>query len=48
VLALALLLLLPLQAGQSAITCTVTAGGAPVAAAEIVVAGKTYVTDARG
>ena len=32
----------------STIVCTVTAGGAPVAGAEIVVAGKTYVTDPRG
>ena len=45
---LALLLLFSLQGGQSAIVCTVTAGGAPVAGAEIVVAGKTYVTDPRG
>ena len=45
---LALLFLLSLQGGQSAIVCTVTAGGAPVAGAEIVVAGKTYVTDPRG
>jgi outer membrane receptor for ferrienterochelin and colicins len=36
------------QAGQSAIVCTVTARGAPVAGAEIVVAGKTHVTDRRG
>ena len=36
------------QAGQSAITCTVTAGGRPIAGAEIVVAGKTHVTDRRG
>jgi len=36
------------QSGPSAIACTVTAGGARVAAAEIVVAGKTYVTDRRG
>ena len=44
---LALLFSLSLQSGQ-AIACTVTAGGAPVAGAEIVVAGKTYVTDGRG
>jgi len=46
--ALLLLFLFSLQGGQSAIVCTVTAGGAPVAGAEIVVAGKTYVTDPRG
>jgi outer membrane receptor for ferrienterochelin and colicins len=46
--ALLLLFLLSLQGGQSAIVCTVTAGGAPVAGAEIIVAGKTYVTDPRG
>jgi outer membrane receptor for ferrienterochelin and colicin len=34
--------------GQSAIACTVTAGGMPVVGAEIVVAGKTYVTSRRG
>jgi len=45
---LLLLFLFSLQGGQSAIVCTVTAGGAPVAGAEIVVAGKTYVTDPRG
>ena len=45
---LALLFSLSLQLGQSGIVCTVTAGGAPVPGAEIVVAGKTYVTDARG
>jgi iron complex outermembrane receptor protein len=45
---LALLLSLSLQRGQSAIACSVTAGGAPVPGAEIVVAGKTYVTDVRG
>ena len=43
--ALLFLFLFSLQGGQSAIVCTVTAGGAPVAGAEIVVAGKTYVTD---
>jgi hypothetical protein len=36
------------HAGQSAMTCTVTAGGAPVVGAETVVAGRTYVTDRRG
>ena len=45
---LTLLLLLSLQSGQSTIACTVTSGGAPVAGAEIVVAGKTYMTDPRG
>ena len=48
---LALLLSLSSQsahAGQAAITCTVTAGGVPVAGAEIVVAGQTYLTDSRG
>jgi outer membrane receptor for ferrienterochelin and colicins len=51
VFVLALLLSLSLQGGPprpSAIACTVTAAGAPVAGAEIVVAGKTYVTDRRG
>lgn len=33
-----------LQAGQSGMTCTVTAASTPVAGAEIVVAGRTYVT----
>ncbi len=46
--ALLILFLFSLQGGQSAIVCTVTAGGAPVAGAEIVVAGKTYMTDPRG
>ena len=46
--ALLLLFLFSLQSVPSAIVCTVTAGGAPVAGAEIVVAGKTYVTDPRG
>jgi iron complex outermembrane receptor protein len=32
----------------AAIVCTVTAGGVPVAAAEVVVNGQTYVTDASG
>jgi hypothetical protein len=36
------------QAGQSAIACTVTTAGAPVAGGEIVVAGTTHVTDRRG
>src|SRR5438552_16814717 len=48
---LAILFSLSLQggrSGQSAIACTVTASGMPVAGAEIVVAGKTYVTDRRG
>ena len=44
----ALLLSMSLQGDQSALACTVTAAGAPVPGAEIVVAGKTYVTDARG
>jgi outer membrane receptor for ferrienterochelin and colicins len=48
VFVLALLLLLPLQSEPSAIACTVTVGGASVAGADVVVAGKTYVTDARG
>ena len=34
--------------GQSAIECTVTAGGAPVAGAQITVAGQAHVTDGRG
>ena len=48
---LALLLFVSIQSGpsgQSAIACAVTAGGAPVTGAEIVIAGKTYVTDRRG
>jgi outer membrane receptor for ferrienterochelin and colicins len=45
---LALLFALSLQGGQSVIVCSVTAGGAPVMAAEIVVAGMTYLTDPRG
>ena len=44
----ALLLSLSLQGVQSAIVCRVVADGAPVVGAEIVVAGKTYVTDLRG
>jgi hypothetical protein len=51
VLGRALLLSLFLTSGQtsqSSINCTVTAGGAPVAAAEIVVAGRTHPTDRRG
>ncbi len=46
--ALLLLFLFSLQSVPSTIVCTVTAGGTPVAGAEIVVAGKTYVTDSRG
>jgi len=45
---LALLVSLSFQSGQSSIACTVTAGGAPVAGAEIRVGGRTYMTDARG
>ncbi len=45
---LGILLSLSLQDGQSGIVCSVTADGAPVPGAEIVVAGKTYLTDARG
>ncbi|MEO8255916.1 MAG: TonB-dependent receptor [Acidobacteriota bacterium] len=45
---LAVLLSSSLQAGQSVIICSVTADGAPVAGAEIVVAGMTYATDAGG
>ena len=45
---LGLLLSFSLQGGQSAIVCSVTASGVPVPGAEIVVAGKTYLTDARG
>ena len=45
---LALLFSLSFQSGQSSIACTVTAGGAPVAGAEIRVSGRTYMTDARG
>jgi outer membrane receptor for ferrienterochelin and colicins len=47
-LILTLLLLSALQPSESAITCTVPADSAPVAGAEIVIAGKTYVTDPRG
>ena len=47
-LLLALLLSLSVQRDQSAVLCSVTAGGAPVPGAEIVVAGKTYVTDTKG
>ena len=36
------------QTSQSSISCTVTAGGVPVAGAEIVVAGRTHATDRRG
>jgi outer membrane receptor for ferrienterochelin and colicins len=37
-----------LQGGQTVLVCSVTAGGAPVVAAEVVIAGQTYVTDVRG
>lgn len=43
-----LALLLSLQAAPSGFVCTVTAGGAPLAGAEVVVAGRTYVTDGHG
>ena len=36
------------QTSQSSISCTITAGGSPVAGAEIVVAGRTHTTDQRG
>jgi iron complex outermembrane receptor protein len=36
------------QSGQAGIVCSVTAGGAPVAGAQVVVAGQTHVTDRRG
>jgi outer membrane receptor for ferrienterochelin and colicins len=45
---LGLLLSLSLQGGQQAIVCSVTAAGAPVLGAEIVVAGRTYATNVRG
>jgi len=45
---LAAVLLFALQGGPSVIVCSVTAGGAPVPEAEIVVAGRTYSTDAQG
>ena len=45
---LALLLSFALQGVQSDIVCSVTSGGAPLPGAEIVVAGKTYLTDSRG
>ena len=45
---LGLLLSFSLQGGQSTIVCSVNASGVPVPGAEIVVAGKTYLTDARG
>src|SRR5439155_10767118 len=48
VLLLALLLTSALQSAQSALLCTVTADGSPVSGAQIVVAGKTYVTDRLG
>lgn len=49
--ALAALLLLsppPPRIGPTAVLCTVTAEGAPVAGAQIVVAGRTYLTDGAG
>jgi iron complex outermembrane receptor protein len=45
---LSLLLSASVQTDQSAIVFTVTAGGAPASGAEIVVAGRTHITDARG
>jgi outer membrane receptor for ferrienterochelin and colicins len=48
VIVLTWLFAMPLHAGQSAITCRVTAAGALVAGAEVVSGGKTYVTDRRG
>jgi outer membrane receptor for ferrienterochelin and colicins len=51
VFAFALLLSLTVQSGQasrSGMICTVTAGGVAIADAEIVVAGRTHLTDARG
>jgi outer membrane receptor for ferrienterochelin and colicins len=48
VLVFVLVLSWSLQTGPSAILCSVVTGGAPVADAEVVVGGKTYVTDARG
>ena len=51
VVVLALVMSLALQSVTSrpaVIECTVTAAGAPVVGAEIVVAGKTYLTDRRG
>jgi iron complex outermembrane receptor protein len=47
-LLLALLFACPLEAGQSTIVCRVIAKGEPVTGAEVVAAGKTYVTDQRG
>jgi hypothetical protein len=47
-LILAILFSVSFQNSQSTIACTVTAVGAPVPGAEIVVAGKTYVTDCVG
>ena len=44
----AVLLALTLQTGRAAIVCTVTAAGAPVDDAEIVVAGRSYRTDEQG
>src|SRR5436190_16148555 len=51
VVVLALVMSLALQTISSrptAIACTVTAAGAPVAGVEIVIAGQTYLTDRRG
>jgi outer membrane receptor for ferrienterochelin and colicins len=39
---------IPLQGDQSTIVCRVIAKGEPVTGAEVVAAGKTYVTDQRG
>src|SRR5438067_442142 len=36
------------QTRQTVVACTVTAGGSPVAGAEIVVSGKTHLTDRLG
>jgi len=47
-LILAILFSVSFQNSQSTIACTVTAVGAPVPGPEIVVAGKTYVTDCVG
>ena len=47
-LLLALLFASHLEAGQSTIVCRVIAKGEPVTGAEVVAAGKTYVTDQRG
>ena len=45
---IALLLLANLQMSQATLACTVSAGGAPVAGAEIIVNGQTYRTDMNG